>query len=73
MTIGLVLIGVFGILRGIGPTTWLVVLLTLPLGIGMGIGNATAPLAVRETMPERPASGTTTAAASADPSWIPVA
>jgi len=58
MTIGLVLIGVFGILRGIGPTTWLVVLLTLPLGIGMGIGNATAPLAVRETMPERPATGT---------------
>jgi MFS transporter, CP family, cyanate transporter len=58
MTIGLVLIGVFGILRGIGPTTWLVVLLTLPLGIGMGIGNATAPLAVRETVPERPATGT---------------
>ena len=58
MTIGLVLIGVFGILRGLGPTTWLVVLLTLPLGIGMGIGNATAPLAVRETVPERPATGT---------------
>jgi len=58
MTIGLVLIGVFGILRGLGPTTWLVVLLTLPVGIGMGIGNATAPLAVRETVPERPATGT---------------
>ena len=58
MTIGLVLIGVFGILRGVGPTTWVVVLLTLPVGIGMGIGNATAPLAVRETVPERPATGT---------------
>ena len=58
MTIGLVLIGVFGILRGLGPTTWVVVLLTLPVGIGMGIGNATAPLAVRETVPERPATGT---------------
>ena len=58
MTIGLVLIGVFGILRALGPTTWLVILLTLPLGIGMGIGNATAPLAVRETVPERPATGT---------------
>ena len=46
MTIGLVLIGVFGILRAAVPSTWLVVLLTLPLGIGMGIGNATAPLAV---------------------------
>jgi CP family cyanate transporter-like MFS transporter len=58
MTIGLTLIGVFGILRGAVPSTWLVVLMTLPLGIGMGIGNATAPLAVRETVPERPASGT---------------
>ena len=58
MTIGLVLIGVFGILRAAVPSTWLVVLLTLPLGIGMGIGNATAPLAVRDTVPERPATGT---------------
>ena len=58
MTIGLVLIGVFGILRGVVPSTWLVIALTLPLGIGMGIGNATAPLAVRETVPERPATGT---------------
>lgn len=58
MTIGLVSIGVFGILRGAVPTVWLVVLLTLPVGIGMGIGNATAPLAVRETIPERPATGT---------------
>jgi CP family cyanate transporter-like MFS transporter len=58
MTIGLVLIGVFGILRGVVPGTWPVVLLTLPLGIGMGIGNATAPLAVRETVPARPATGT---------------
>lgn len=58
MTIALVLIGVFGILRGAVPSTWLVVLLTLPVGIGMGIGNATAPLAVRDTVPERPATGT---------------
>jgi len=58
MTIGLVLIGVFGILRGVVPSPWLVIALTLPLGIGMGIGNATAPLAVRETVPERPATGT---------------
>ncbi|HEX5585265.1 CynX/NimT family MFS transporter [Gaiella sp.] len=58
MTIGLVLIGVFGILRGVVPSTWLVVLLTLPVGIGMGVGNATAPIAVRETVPERPATGT---------------
>ena len=58
MTIGLVLIGVFGVLRAIVPSAWLVVLLTWPVGIGMGLGNALAPLAVRETVPERPATGT---------------
>lgn len=58
MTIGLALIGSFGVLRSGAPGTWLVVGLTVPIGIGMGIGNATAPLAVRETMPERPATGT---------------
>ena len=58
MTIALVLIGSFGILRAIAPSAWLVVLLTWPVGVGMGIGNALAPLAVRETAPERPATGT---------------
>jgi CP family cyanate transporter-like MFS transporter len=58
MTIGLVLIGVFGVLRALVPSAWLVVLLTWPVGIGMGLGNALAPLAVRETIPERPATGT---------------
>ena len=58
MTIGLALIGIFGILRAIVPSAWLVVLLTWPVGIGMGLGNALAPLAVRETVPERPATGT---------------
>ena len=58
MTIGLALIGSFGVLRAVAPSAWLVVLLTWPVGMGMGIGNALAPLAVRETMPERPATGT---------------
>jgi len=58
MTIGLVLIGVFGVLRALVPSAWLVVLLTWPVGVGMGLGNALAPLAVRETIPERPATGT---------------
>ena len=58
MTIGLVLIGVFGVLRAIVPSAWLVVLLTWPVGVGMGLGNALAPLAVRETVPEPPATGT---------------
>ena len=58
MTIGLALIGTFGILRAVAPSAWLVVLLTWGVGIGMGIGNALAPLAVRETVPDRPATGT---------------
>ena len=58
MTIGLALIGVFGLLRAVAPSAWLVVLLTWGVGVGMGIGNGLAPLAVRETVPDRPARGT---------------
>lgn len=58
MTVGLALIGVFGILRGIVPSAWLVVLLTWPVGVGMGVGNAIAPLAVKERFAHRPATGT---------------
>ena len=58
MTIGLALIGVFGVLRALAPSAVLVVLLTWGVGVGMGLGNALAPLAVRETVPERPATGT---------------
>lgn len=58
MALGLALIGAFGILRGIVPSAWLVVLLTWPVGVGMGIGNAIAPLAVKERFAHRPATGT---------------
>jgi CP family cyanate transporter-like MFS transporter len=58
MTIGLALIGTFGVLRALAPSAWLVVLLTWGVGIGMGLGNALAPLAVREIIPRRPATGT---------------
>ena len=58
MTIGLALIGVFGVLRATMPSAWLVVLLTWPVGIGMGFGNAIAPISVKEHFEERPAFGT---------------
>lgn len=58
MALGLALIGVFGILRAVLPSIWLVVLLTWGVGIGMGVGNAIAPLAVKERFPGRPATGT---------------
>ncbi len=52
------LIGAAGFLRAVGPGVWLVVLLTIPVGIGMGLGNALAPLAVRERLADRAASAT---------------
>ncbi len=58
MTLALALIGFVGIARALSPTAWTVVLLTIPVGVGMGIGNAIAPIAVRERMPLRPALGT---------------
>jgi CP family cyanate transporter-like MFS transporter len=58
MTVALGLIGVVGIARALAPNAWTVVLLTIPVGIGMGIGNAVAPIAVRERIPLRPALGT---------------
>jgi CP family cyanate transporter-like MFS transporter len=58
MTIGLGLIGSFGIVRALGPSAWSVVVLTLPVGIGMGIGNGLAPIAVKERFARRPATGT---------------
>ena len=39
MTLGLALIGCFGVLRAVMPSAWLVVLLTWPVGIGMGLGT----------------------------------
>ncbi len=58
MTIGLALIGIFGVLRALMPSAWLVVLLTWPVGIGMGLGNALAPISVKEHFAQRPAVGT---------------
>ena len=58
MTIGLTLIGVFGVLRATMPSAWLVVLLTWPVGIGMGVGNALAPISIKEHFEDRPATGT---------------
>jgi MFS transporter, CP family, cyanate transporter len=58
MAIALGLIGAFGVLRTVFPSPWLVVLLTFPVGVGMGLGNSIAPIAVRERVPETPATGT---------------
>lgn len=58
MTLSLALLGGFGLARAVVPGAWGVVLLTWGVGIGMGIGNALAPLVVKERLADRPATGT---------------
>ncbi len=48
-------IALFGLARAAAPGTPLVLLLTLPLGIGMAIAGALLPIAVKERFPDRPA------------------
>jgi CP family cyanate transporter-like MFS transporter len=54
----LVLIGVFGLGRAVVPSAALVVLLTWPVGAGMGLAGALVPVAVKEHFPIRPAGPT---------------
>jgi CP family cyanate transporter-like MFS transporter len=60
MTLSLALVGVFGIGRALVPDAWLLILLTWPIGIGMGLAGTVAPVAVKERFPSRPALGTGT-------------
>ena len=48
VTVSLLLIGGFGLLRAGAPGAALLILLTVPIGIGMGMGNALMPVAVKE-------------------------
>ena len=54
----LLLIGVFGLGRALVPTAALVVLLTWPVGAGMGLAGALVPVSVKEHFPVRPAGPT---------------
>ncbi len=54
----LLLIGVFGLARAVAPSAALVVLLTWPVGAGMGLAGALVPVAVKEHFPVRPAGPT---------------
>jgi MFS transporter, CP family, cyanate transporter len=56
--VALALIGVFGCARAAAPGAWLVVLLTWPIGVGMGLAGALAPVAVKERFADRPATAT---------------
>jgi CP family cyanate transporter-like MFS transporter len=52
------LIGAFGLARALAPGAWLLILLTVPAGIGMGIGGALLPVWVKEHFSDRPAFAT---------------
>jgi CP family cyanate transporter-like MFS transporter len=54
----LALIGLFGIARALVPGAVLLILLTIPVGIGMGLGNALMPVAVKERFADRPVFAT---------------
>jgi CP family cyanate transporter-like MFS transporter len=51
-------IGVFGIVRAVVPGPVALIALTLPVAIGMGLGNALMPAAVKERFAARPAFAT---------------
>jgi MFS transporter, CP family, cyanate transporter len=54
----LALIGVFGIARVLVPEAAGVILLTIPLGIGMGLAGAILPVAAKERFSDRPGFAT---------------
>jgi CP family cyanate transporter-like MFS transporter len=52
------LIGVFGLARAVVPTAAALLILTVPVGIGMGLAGALMPVAVKERFAHRPAFAT---------------
>ena len=58
IALSVLLIGAFGVARAIAPSATFVVLLTWPIGVGMGLAGALVPVAVKENFPLRPAGPT---------------
>jgi CP family cyanate transporter-like MFS transporter len=54
----LALIGVFGVVRAVAPGAVAVVVLTFPIGVGMGLAGALLPVAVKERFADRPGFAT---------------
>jgi CP family cyanate transporter-like MFS transporter len=54
----LALIGIFGIVRAVAPGAALVVALTFPIGVGMGLAGAMLPVTVKERFADRPGFAT---------------
>jgi MFS transporter, CP family, cyanate transporter len=58
IALSVLLIGAFGVARAVAPSAAFVVLLTWPIGVGMGLAGALVPVAVKESFPLRPAGPT---------------
>ena len=58
IAVAVALIGAFGLVRAGAPGIWPVILLTWPIGIGMGLGNALSAIAIRERFADRPGTAT---------------
>ena len=54
MTLVLLTIGVAGIARAVAPGALGVIALTVPIGIGIAIGNVLAPVIVKTAFADRP-------------------
>jgi MFS transporter, CP family, cyanate transporter len=80
VAVALALIGVFGVARAIAPGAIAVILLTFPVGVGMGLAGAMLPVAVKERFADRPGfatgvytSGITIGSAVAAAAAVPLA
>jgi CP family cyanate transporter-like MFS transporter len=58
ITASVLLVGTFGLARAFAPSAALLILLTWPIGAGMGLAGALVPVAVKERFPLRPAGPT---------------
>jgi CP family cyanate transporter-like MFS transporter len=52
------IIGVAGVFRAVAPGAPAVILLTIPIGMGMGLAGAMLPVTVKERFPDRPGFAT---------------
>jgi MFS transporter, CP family, cyanate transporter len=76
----LALIGLFGVARALAPGAVAVIVLTFPVGVGMGLAGAMLPVAVKQRFADRPGfatavytSGITLGSALAAPVAVPLA
>ena len=51
-------VGSFGVARALAPGAVGVIVLTIPIGVGMGLAGAMLPVAVKERFPDRPGFAT---------------